>query len=476
MSIDKTAQPLTYDAFWIIFLHQEASVRSIYRVGTDPTVYRAVRHKTAAIFALLSLIFVLVFPTLAGAMTGYVMKTDPYVKDAPGEDGNYIRFDEFDFVAYVVHDAWRIGKTGDWLIPQPAGSFPGYANLGRTTPIFAIENSKPTQMSSYDGSIDTQSLLATATHYVLEYGLHGTHNAPSVWPDAEAQVKLPAPALNITAYYLFSGNLQELQISDRLLPQNTSQIMYMQANRTYDLAYVNANGRCQSKADDKVYQWGFSYIQVFIMTLVLILWTLGTWLVWLQAHINLPPRNDEQTGDFLVPKETLQAPRGYNGVLQLAAAIQDDADSLGADPAELTPGEARAQMQAHARGARVFVSLQPKLSFYPSFTSNRSSRTKPGVSLAGYLWSRIKKIKWWAAVFFLYSTNVFSAIFYQLLFSTILFPVWPLIAISWLACFGAYSFLFLGGMRWLWLYVPCTGALIGVAWCYAIGGFKVMRF
>ncbi|KAK4143722.1 uncharacterized protein C8A04DRAFT_28503 [Dichotomopilus funicola] len=33
MSMDKAAQPLTYDAFWTVFLHQEASVRNIYRVG-----------------------------------------------------------------------------------------------------------------------------------------------------------------------------------------------------------------------------------------------------------------------------------------------------------------------------------------------------------------------------------------------------------------------------------------------------------
>ncbi|KAK4143723.1 uncharacterized protein C8A04DRAFT_28504 [Dichotomopilus funicola] len=209
-------------------------------------------------------------------------------------------------------------------------------------------NSKPTRMwvcGEYDLYIDPQSLLATATHYVLEYGLHGAHNAPSVWPDAEGQVKLPAPALNIAAYCLFSDLPEQLQMPDELSPQNTSQIMYMQANRMYDLAYINANGRCQSKADDKVYQWGFSYIQVFILILVLILWTIGTWLVWLQAHINLPPRNDEHTGDFLVPKKTLQAPRSWNGVLQLAAAIQNDADSLGVDPAKLTCGEARTKMR-----------------------------------------------------------------------------------------------------------------------------------
>jgi hypothetical protein len=111
------SRPVTYDTFWAVFLHQEASLVGTWRLMADSSFYRALRYKTVAVFAVLSLLLTVAFPTLASAMTGYVIRTNAYVKDAPHEDGNFVRFTEFEAVAYVVHDAWRVNMTGSLLVP-----------------------------------------------------------------------------------------------------------------------------------------------------------------------------------------------------------------------------------------------------------------------------------------------------------------------------------------------------------------------
>lgn len=58
------------------------------------------------IFMIATMIFILAFPTMAGAMTGYTSVVKAYVPDIT--DANMIRFDGFDAVIYVIHDGRRI--------------------------------------------------------------------------------------------------------------------------------------------------------------------------------------------------------------------------------------------------------------------------------------------------------------------------------------------------------------------------------
>lgn len=53
-----------------------------------------------------TMIFILAFPTLAGAMTGYTSVVKAYIPDIT--DANMIRFDSFDAIIYVIHDGKRI--------------------------------------------------------------------------------------------------------------------------------------------------------------------------------------------------------------------------------------------------------------------------------------------------------------------------------------------------------------------------------
>ncbi|KAK4042024.1 hypothetical protein C8A01DRAFT_44913 [Parachaetomium inaequale] len=315
-------------------------------------------------------------------MTGYTMKTDAYVKDTPGDDGNFIRFNQFEKVAYIIHDAWRIGLTGNLLVPHYRGPW----------------------------GID-----------VVEYGFHGLNQTPSVWA---GQTKLPAPVLKISAFYLTTYDVPQYLVGDdRLAPyQDPSKTMYMLSdmNRTYDLGYVSEYGRCQSSSD--VYRWGFSYIQLFIITILLFLWTLGIWMVWLKAHINLP------LGEY---KDSGEVPTGWKSLLHLASAMQRDLAAADIDPTAMSDGQLRAELRRHVKGGTV------------SFESpTATTATKPDIPLGRFLRQKTKERKWWVVLFVLY----FLATCLALL----------ILAISWLCWFGVYAFLFVGRMKWLWVYLPCS--------------------
>jgi hypothetical protein len=75
---------------------------------------RAWRSTTAMCFVITSLAFTVAFPTLAGAITGYVAAVDAYIV---GKNGLAIKFSEFDFVAYVIPEGSLIYLADDYLVP-----------------------------------------------------------------------------------------------------------------------------------------------------------------------------------------------------------------------------------------------------------------------------------------------------------------------------------------------------------------------
>ena len=55
---------------------------------------------------LIGTLYVLAFPTLMAAMTGYITTYEPYVED---ESGNLVAWKEIRQVEYVVQDSVRLG-------------------------------------------------------------------------------------------------------------------------------------------------------------------------------------------------------------------------------------------------------------------------------------------------------------------------------------------------------------------------------
>jgi hypothetical protein len=118
--------PIKYKTFSIIFLQNEPSVTSLYHIIRDFLFARDRISKTAMTFIVTSMTFVIAFPTLASAMTGYNGINKAYV---PDEYGNFIPFSDFVEVLYVIQDGWRVNFTGEYPIIPFIGDNQGIRKL-----------------------------------------------------------------------------------------------------------------------------------------------------------------------------------------------------------------------------------------------------------------------------------------------------------------------------------------------------------
>lgn len=117
--------PITYQTFWTVFMQEGPSIRSIFLTIKDFIWFRGLRSKPTMIFMILTMTFVLAFPTLASAMTGYSANNVAVVKT---DDVNQVLFSEFKRVEYVIQDGDRINKSSPFVFvsgdsePEACGS------------------------------------------------------------------------------------------------------------------------------------------------------------------------------------------------------------------------------------------------------------------------------------------------------------------------------------------------------------------
>ncbi|KAM7191662.1 hypothetical protein V8F33_008758 [Rhypophila sp. PSN 637] len=153
--------------------------------------------------------------------------------------------------------------------------------------------------------------------YVRTYGFFGLDSQSGDKNDVATTwmgTSVPKPALNISAFYLPLGS-NYFWGHDWVDPRTTKRpfsgpsgaAMAVDGTSTaYSLDYVQQNGSCQPQG---TYQWGFAFLQVFIVVIVLLVWTIATYVMWLGPHKSLRR---------LGAKET---PRKYGAAMSLVTGI-----------------------------------------------------------------------------------------------------------------------------------------------------------
>jgi hypothetical protein len=106
----------------------------------------------------------------------------------------------------------------------------------------------------------------------------------------------------------------------------------------YELAYIQANGTCSAVA---TYQWGFSFLILFIFALVLLVWGIGSYFLWLQAHFALEAL------------EIKNIPGEYQSILHLATAMEKGLDEAAEESDHLTEAKIRRYLHYTARGGSI---------------------------------------------------------------------------------------------------------------------------
>ena len=91
----------------------------------------------------------------------------------------------------------------------------------------------------------------------------------------------------------------------------------------------------------QTYQWGFSYIQLNVMLIILFIWTWGVYFMWLKAHLTMRIRNRKgPSGDF-------------KSIVELSEAIRAEMEKLGKDVNDLTNDELKELSREQLRGGKM---------------------------------------------------------------------------------------------------------------------------
>ncbi|KAK1982860.1 hypothetical protein LZ30DRAFT_749030 [Colletotrichum cereale] len=297
-AVSMQARPVTYQTFQAIFLQDQPGIYSTFYLARDFARSRGLQSRVMMAIMVFVAVFILLFPTLGSAMTGYSANNDAYIK---GYDGTLIPFADFKVAGYVVHDAQRINMTGDFVLTYPY------------------------------------------IHDVQKYGFYGLEDKESDWM---------APVLNISASWLLpSTRLYGWNWTDPRTGQQPfrdgSRAAYAIGNETYPLGYLKANGSCQPMSDpdasaDSVresYEWGFSYLQLFIMVVLLVAWTLCLAYMWIKARLTMRTR------------QRYDVPKGYKGVLELSSAIRKQLQE--SDPDDLSHDQLHEEIKKRLEGGMI---------------------------------------------------------------------------------------------------------------------------
>ena len=121
---------------------------------------------------------------------------------------------------------------------------------------------------------------------VAKYGSNTTHNKTSVFNG----IQLSAPTLNITAYSTsfatkyYNGTDVPRFFTGTKADGADPPIMYSVDGKAYELQDIlHHRGSCVNSSD---YQWGFSFLLLFLFLIVTIVWTLGMCVMYQDAYWN----------------------------------------------------------------------------------------------------------------------------------------------------------------------------------------------
>ena len=125
------------------------------------------------------------------------------------------------------------------------------------------------------------------------YGFDGTNQTTSIFTINSTAHSLSAPTLNITTSYAPS-NFTILAYTFTGFPNGDKSVLdqvidspdlvhWIYNNQTYGLPYVLQEGACLPNSS---HNWGFSFLILFIVILLTLLWAVGMYALWLDAYLH----------------------------------------------------------------------------------------------------------------------------------------------------------------------------------------------
>ncbi|KAK6725130.1 hypothetical protein SNK04_003935 [Fusarium graminearum] len=214
--------------------------------------------------------------------------------------------------------------------------------------------------------------LANISAYITEYGLYAMENDTTMSSINETEFygeRLNGPPLNISAYYLptdFYWGSPTNKSYEESGYNVRGNILFIIDSNLYNATDLMENAVCQPKRDKgsaQRYQWGFSFLQLYFVLIVLLLWSLAMGILWQNAH------------DMLELNHRDLASCDWKGLLDLTDTIRMQLDQAGIDIDNLSDKQLDNEIQTVLHGGSVSSQHMPIDSF----------------SIWRWLWKK----KWW---------------------------------------------------------------------------------
>jgi len=375
--------PVSYTTFESLAFTPPSFLRA-WNIVPDIRTSRVMKARLTLIWIILSSLFVLSFSTLIAAMSGYNTNTFAAMQTY---DGELVPWNEYQVIQFGIHDAERVGEpapvsiTADhfcvWNGPRlaatispPDSSSSSSGDLGTT-----YRRGIALRGDDDDDDVDDHSeddawsdvppnctlfwrtvqcrfytffspnhAIQLTTADVDEYGLHGANQISSEFYNGPTEYDLQSPTLDITtsfnqeSFSALAGYFNGFPRNDMSVLHKVSDIspgltVWTYDNQTYSWAYVMENAACLHSG---THNWGFSFLILFITTLLLAIWSIGTYALWLDTYLH--SRVDREKRDMGV----------YRASWDLVDAMRHD---LGPDAIypQMGNGEIREQVQQRRR-------------------------------------------------------------------------------------------------------------------------------
>ncbi|KAF5559650.1 hypothetical protein FNAPI_4634 [Fusarium napiforme] len=312
LQLSLVTKPASYSTVWLIKIQQDNSalatwklVSGFFKVG--------LASKMAMCFMIWTALFILAFPTFVSSMTGYKPYNKAYVNSTAG---NLVQFSEVPPVAYLIKDGDRVD------------------GLSKDYPVLWRGN---VQLYGFDGKGDRESRNGQKKTYFRNQTLN--------WPP-----------LNIKAFYLptpFYWNwtlytTDKIPKEDLISHLNNSKSTFVVEGEIYNFKDVQARGVCQPIKSGKSieYQWGFSFFQLFVMVILLYLWSNILFVLWITTQLTLIQNNIAASSE------------GWKGLLELTDNIKQQMASVGISWENLTDKELHREIQNLLTGGPVPTSSE----------------------------------------------------------------------------------------------------------------------
>jgi hypothetical protein len=119
MAMERHAVPVgTFEAITL----QDSTFVALYKQIRNFLSIKGWKQRLQLFWIILSTLFIVIFPILAGAMTGYAPVTTPFVQ---GDRGELNPLESYVSAVYMVHDADRIGLPSPLVLSIIPAMEPG---------------------------------------------------------------------------------------------------------------------------------------------------------------------------------------------------------------------------------------------------------------------------------------------------------------------------------------------------------------